>query len=170
MRIAFFVLAPWQAKVAAMTKLQGAVALFHRSRAQTNLPLNGSGSLLRNRELLVLAAETALSNGNFDLARDQVCWMLSIPIYLVRFSRHRCEQVRCLLSESPPRDQFLARALFVDAACLSHEAEKRGLNGSLAVQQRLRAVAPILDAVAIAKVSSLDGHYTAHTPLSLQAH
>jgi hypothetical protein len=56
-----------------------------------------------------------------------------------------------LLLLNPPSDQFLARALFVCAACDAHVVEEEKLNGSAAVRQRLKAVDSILSALDIAQ-------------------
>ena len=48
------------------------MALFKRGRNQTNVPRYGSGEVLKSRELIVLAAEAALANGHYEMAREQV--------------------------------------------------------------------------------------------------
>jgi len=111
------------------------VALFKRSRQQANVLRYGSAETLRNRELLVLAAETALTNDHFALAR---------------------EQTRDFFLLDPPRDQLFARTLFVVGACVAQVTTEKGYNGSQAVRQQLRAAEPILQALDIAQVRSIE--------------
>jgi hypothetical protein len=37
-----------------------------------NVPRHGSAEALKSRELIVLAAEAALANGHYEMAREQV--------------------------------------------------------------------------------------------------
>ena len=122
-----------EARSAAMAELTASVALHGRARHQGNVARYGSVEGLRSREMLVLAAEVALTNGHYGLAR---------------------EKNREFFLSNPPRDQFFARCLFVVASCDAQKTEEEELNGSEATRQRLKSLAHILDALDIAKTHS----------------
>jgi hypothetical protein len=60
-----------EARSAAMAELTASVALHGRARHQGNVARYGSVEGLRSREMLVLAAEVALTNGHYGLAREK---------------------------------------------------------------------------------------------------
>jgi hypothetical protein len=122
-----------EAKGKALSELESSVALFTRARNQTNVSRYGSSDGVKSRELLLLSAEAALTNEHYELARKQTHELLLL---------------------NPPSDQFLARALFVCAACDAHVVKEERLNGSAAVRQRLKAVDSILAALEIAEAHS----------------
>lgn len=61
-----------KAKRRAQQQLESSVALFRGAREQTHIPRLGSAAVVRSRELVVLAAEAALTNGDYEMARAEV--------------------------------------------------------------------------------------------------
>ena len=122
-----------EAKSTALSELEASLALQHHARYQGNVARYGSVEGFRSREMVVIAAEAALTNEQYDLAR---------------------EKVQEFFLSKPPRDQFFARCLFVNASCDAQKTTELELNGSKAVRQQLKAFAHIVDALDIAKVHS----------------
>eukprot|EP00903_Cladosiphon_okamuranus_P014428 g13389.t1 len=108
--------------------LEVAFRLLRKARAQNNVP--GEGDQLRSPELLVLAAEAAVKNGEFTSAREA------------------CHEF--FLDGGGARDQFYCRALFVKALVVSNSIGRDGLVGAEAARRRSRAVGFLLQALDIA--------------------
>lgn len=125
-----------ETRAKARHELESAVGLYGRAREQLNVLSCSSAEALRSREMLVLAAEAGVVNGEFELAADAA---------------------KKFFLSSPPKDQFYARSLFVMAACDANEAEKRELNGSESTRQRRKALNHVLQALKIAQVRGEKG-------------
>lgn len=102
--------------------------LLIQYRNQPIGPLNDG--LLRNPELLVLAAEAAIVNGLFDLASAAI------------------EE---FFSWDGPLNHIHCRALFAKALITNNHVTSEGLTGAPSIQRRLAAVNSVLEAVAIAQ-------------------
>ena len=115
-----------EARKRAQEKFLEVYALFSGAREQRNLPR--AGAELTSPELLVLAAEAAVKNERFDLAAEVT--------------------LRFFLDAGGTEDQFLCRALFVQALVEGEKATP--LHGAAAVRQRRHAISYILHALTIA--------------------
>ena len=84
-----------EAKSRAASELESSVSLFRRAREQTNVNQYGSSEEVKSREMLVLSAEAALTNENFDMAREQVRVDDGLEHSLLQYTAGACVLYAC---------------------------------------------------------------------------
>lgn len=106
--------------------LRKAYGLLTKGRAQKKDAL-GAGLELQSPDILVLAAEAAVQNGELEVA---------------------AKAVQDFFLQDPPKNQFYCRALFVSAQV--EAGRTASLNGAALVRKVLRAIAFVMEAAEIA--------------------